>query len=137
MRKSEALNYRRHIETAVQSLTANDALTVVSLHPSWAPGVAYKAGIRLNHNGKLYEVVTAHTSQADWIPGAGTESLYKLVNETNAGTLADPIPYEGNMELTEGVYYTQDGVVYLCTRSTGQPVYNALSDLVGLYVEIV
>lgn len=136
MRKSEALNYRRHIETAVQSLPANDALTVVSLHPKWAAGVEYKVGIRLNHNGKLFEVVTAHTSQADWIPGAGTESLYKLVNETSAGTLDDPIPYEGNMELVEGLYYTQDGVVYLCTRSTGQPVHNALSELVGLYVEV-
>ena len=136
MRKSEALNYRKHIENAVQSLPANDALTVVSLHPSWAEGVAYKAGIRLNHGGKLYEVVTAHTSQADWIPGVGTESLYKQVNETSTGTLGDPIPYEGNMELTEGVYYTQAGVTYLCTRSTGQPVYNALSELVGLYVEV-
>jgi hypothetical protein len=25
-------------------------------------------------------------------------------------------------------------VVYLCTRSTGVPVYNALKDLVGIYV---
>lgn len=26
---------------------------------------------------------------------------------------------------------------YLCILSTGQPVYNALADLVGLYVEVV
>ena len=136
MRKSEALNYRKHIEEAVQSLDANAALTVVSLHPAWAAGVSYETGLRLKYGGKLYEVVTAHTSQADWIPGAGTESLYKRVNETNAGTLADPIPYEGNMALSEGLYYTQDGVVYLCTRDTGNPVYNALSELVGLYVEV-
>lgn len=136
MRKSEALNYRKHIETAVQSLSANDALTVVSLHPSWMVGVDYPAGLRLKHNGKLYEVVTAHTSQADWIPGAGTESLYKQVNETSAGTLDDPIPYEGNMVLENGKYYTQSGVTYLCTRGTGNPVYNALSELVGLYVEV-
>lgn len=25
----------------------------------------------------------------------------------------------------------------LCIRSTGQPVYNALADLVGLYVEVI
>lgn len=135
MRKSEALNYRKHIETAVQSLPANDALAVVSLHPKWAPGVAYDAGIRLHHGGKLYEVVAAHTSQENWIPGVGTESLYKQVNETHAGTKDDPIPYEGNMALENGKYYTQNGVTYLCTRDTGNPVYNALSELVGLYVE--
>ena len=135
MRKSEALNYRKHIEEAVQSLDANSALTVVSLHPAWAAGVSYETELRLKYGGKLYEVVTAHTSQADWTPDI-TPSLYTEVNEVHAGTLADPIPYEGNMALSEGLYYTQDGVVYLCTRDTGNPVYNALSELVGLYVEV-
>ena len=41
------------------------------------------------------------------------------------------------MALTEGLYYTQGGVTYLCNRSTGQPVYNALAELVGLYVEVL
>ena len=40
------------------------------------------------------------------------------------------------MELTAGLYYTQDGVKYICTRDSGNPVYHALKDLVGLYVEI-
>lgn len=42
-----------------------------------------------------------------------------------------------NEEMTEGLYYTQDGVTYLCNRNTGNPVYNALAELVGLYVETV
>ena len=54
----------------------------------------------------------------------------------HSGTQDDPIPYNGNMALTEGLYYTQSGVTYLCNRSTGQPVYNALAELVGLYVEV-
>lgn len=29
-----------------------------------------------------------------------------------------------------------NGVTYRCTISTGQAVYHALSDLVGLYVEV-
>ena len=40
------------------------------------------------------------------------------------------------MALENGKYYIQDGVTYLCNRDTGNPVYNALSELVGLYVEI-
>lgn len=31
----------------------------------------------------------------------------------------------------------RDGVIYLCIRDTENPVYNALADLVGIYVEIV
>ena len=40
------------------------------------------------------------------------------------------------MELVEGLYYSQNGVTYLCIRSTGVPVYNNLADLVHLYVEV-
>ena len=38
-------------------------------------------------------------------------------------------------EMESGKYYSQGGAVYLCTRDTVNPVYSALADLVGLYVE--
>ena len=38
------------------------------------------------------------------------------------------------MALESGKYYIQDYVIYCCTRDTINPVYNALADLVGLYV---
>ena len=122
-------------------LSAADALKHQPYYPEWgdenAPmGKEVDAGFRMNHDGTLYEVIQPHALQADWIPGTGTESLYKVVQEEHAGTADDPIPYAGNMELEEGKYYTQDGAVYLCTRSTGQPVYHTLAELVGLYVEV-
>ena len=41
------------------------------------------------------------------------------------------------MAMENGKYYSQDGVGYRCTRDTGTPVFQALSDLVGLSVEAV
>ena len=38
--------------------------------------------------------------------------------------------------LESGKYYLQDYVIYRCTRDTINPVYNALADLVGIYVEV-
>ena len=64
-------------------------------------------------------------------------TLYEVINETHAGTYDDPIPYDGNMALTAGLCYMQDYTIYKCTRDTGAAVYHALSELVGLYVEIV
>lgn len=136
MKRTEALMMRRRIETAVQSLPANDALSVVTLHPAWAVGMELAAGMRVRYADKLYEVLQAHTAQADWTPDVSA-SLFAVVNETHAGTANDPIPYEGNMALVNGLYYTQDGVVYKCTRDTVNPVYATLRDLVGLYVEEV
>ena len=136
----EALLWRKIIEDAAQGIEHDDdALTVAPLYPVWSDliGVAVPVGYRFRHDGGLYKVLTAHTFAQNWIPGVGTESLYVRIDETHAGTEDDPIPYDGNMELTEGLYYAQDDVVYLCTRSTGAPVYNALADLVGIYVESV
>lgn len=87
--------------------------------------------------GSLYKVIQAHTSQAGWKPGVGTESLFTRIDETYDGTKYDPIPYNGNMELFAGKYYTQSGQTYHCTRDTGTAVYHPLAELVGIYVEVV
>lgn len=41
------------------------------------------------------------------------------------------------MEIFSGKYYTEGGVLYLCTRDSGQALSHDLSALVGLYVEVV
>ena len=131
------------MEKAAQSLSDAEALQIKTMYPKWEKlvelgSVEAPAGFRFYYGGALYKCNDQNpTFQADWVPGVGTESLYVRIDETHAGTLDDPIPYDGNMELTAGLYYSQDGVVYLCTRDTGAPVYHALKDLVGLYVETV
>ena len=134
----DARAMRALIERAAQSLDDAAALQAVCLHPHWAAGQAYAAGYKVQRGGTLYKCVQAHTSQADWAPGeTGTESLWTEICEAHDGTKYDPIPYNGNMALENGKYYTQDGVLYLCNRDTGNPVYHPLSALVGLYVTVV
>jgi hypothetical protein len=115
------------------SVDDNTALRMKSFYPEWAAGNAYSAGFKVQRNGKLWRVVQAHTSQTGWEP-ENTASLWEQINETHSGTIDDPIPYEGNMALGNGKHYIQNGVIYLCNRDTVNPVYNALSELVGLYV---
>lgn len=136
MTEQQARKYREIIEAGAQALTDAAALTVKTLYPEWATGQSYTVGYKITYNGELYKILQAHTSQEAWKPGTGTESLYARIDEQHTGTQNDPIPYNGNMELVSGKYYSQDGVTYRCTRDTGNPVYNALSELVGLYVEV-
>lgn len=133
---SEARKLRPIIEQAMQSIDGNDALTAKMLYPEWAVGVAFPVGFKVQYGGKLYRVITAHTTQADWTPDVSV-SLFEVVNESHAGTLEDPIPYDGNMALENGKYYIQSGVIYLCKRDTVNPVYQPLAELVGIYVEKV
>lgn len=143
MKLSEARAIRAAIEAGSNAVERSDAdaLVVKSIYPLWDNLIgttAEKAGFRFVHDGKLYKTIPAnHTFAKEWVPGVGTESLYTCIDDQHTGTLEDPIPYDGNMELTEGLYYSQEGIVYHCTRSTGSPVYHALSDLVGLYVEVI
>ena len=64
-------------------------------------------------------------------------SLYERIVKDHEGTQDDPIPYAPPMEIFNGKYYTQDDVLYLCTRDSGQALTHNLSELVGLYVEVV
>ena len=90
-----------------------------------------------SEDADLYTVIQPElTIQEHYPPGTGTESLYTRIDEQHDGTKYDPIQYDGNMALVNGLYYTQGGVLYLCNRDTVNPVYHALSELVGLYVEV-
>lgn len=114
----------------------NTALRMRDFYPKWAAGQAYTAGHKVQHGGKLWSCLQAHTSQTGWEP-ENAPALWTEVCETHTGTLEDPIPYDGNMALTAGLYYIQDYTIYLCTRDTVNPVYNPLAELVGIYVETV
>lgn len=126
------------LRQSVNTITVDDqmALRMMDYYPAFAAGMTVSTGDKLTYGGKLYRVITGHTTQADWTPDV-TASLFVRIDEEHDGSEFDPIPYEGNMALENGKYYTQGGIAYLCTRDTGNPVYNNLSDLVGLYVETV
>ena len=127
---------RMFIAQQINTLTVDDntALRMTEFYPEWAADTEYTAEYKVQRNGKLWRCRQAHTSQTGWEP-ENAASLWTEICESHAGTLDDPIPYSGNMALESGKYYMQDGKVYRCTRDTGNPVYNALSELVGLYVE--
>lgn len=121
------------------SLTDEDALEVKMLYPLWSSfiGKSLSTGMRVLYENKLYNVrQEVSTVLENQFPSIDTAALYEEINEVNAGTYDDPIPYNNNMELEEGKYYIQNDIIYLCNRSTGQAVYNNLVDLVGIYVEI-
>ena len=145
--RAEANEKRRHltpeevtamlIRQQINGLTVDDntALRMSEFYPEWAAGQAYAAGYKVQYGGKLWRCVQAHTSQAGWEP-ENAASLWEQICEAHDGTKYDPIPYDGNMALESGKYYLQDYVIYRCTRDTINPVYQPLSELVGLYVEV-
>ena len=129
------------------ALSAADALAVRSWYPilyeteNYMEGDTITMNAKVQYDGKLYAARQTHAITRVYAPSLDTAALWVEVTEdyvdgVEQGTFENPIEYSGNMVLEEGKYYAQDGVTYLCTRDTGNPVYHALKDLVGLYVEV-
>lgn len=131
------------VRRQINTLSVDDAtaLRMIAFYPEWESGKAYTSangcpvGYKATRNGRLWKLRQEHTSQDNWAPGeTGAESLWEEICESHDGTKYDPIPYSGNMALETGKYYSQSGKTYLCNRDTGNPVYNTLAELVGIYV---
>lgn len=123
----------------VARLTADDktALTGRELYPTWVDGISVEVGDRYQYKDKLYKVIQAHTTQADWTPDT-TPSLWTVIDVEHAGTLEDPIPASSGMEYTKGLYYIEDGAIYLMNRqgmNDGETIvlHYLPSQLVGQY----
>lgn len=145
LKRTKELIERNTKEMNALTLSPTDALEVMEWYPKWGDE-GFREGDRVERNtkfqcdGKLWAVLQSHIIMAHYYPSINTASLYVEVTpeyneQGELGTLDNPIEYSGNMALEQGKYYTQDGEVYLCNRDTINPVYHALRDLVGLYVE--
>lgn len=116
-------------------LTDDEALKVKSLHKVWKSGESVEIGDRRQYLGLLYKCRQAHTTQDTWTPDA-YPSGWEVIDEVHEGAQADPIPYNVGMELLKGKYYTDDGVLYVCTRATEAPIYAELRAVIGIYVGV-
>lgn len=146
----EARRLRPLIEKAAQSLDDADALEAKTLYPRWEDlvdmgSVEAEEGFKFRGpDGELYKCRNENpTFQADWVPGINTSALYVRVGEdTESGTLDNPIPADRGMEYIYGKYYLdpEDGLTYLCKR-TGEADGGTIvlaylpHELVGQYFE--
>ena len=119
-------------------ITDEEALKRPLLVYSWDTyvGKSLTKGQVVSYDDKLWRVRQAvATVLENQPPSLATAALYEVIEVEPAGTQDDPIPYTPPMEIFNGKYYTQGGVLYKCTRDSGQALSHNLSDLIGLYVE--
>lgn len=150
-RHDAALKIKPIYAKGAQSVEDNEALIVKGIYHTWEEcleiGVVKydKPGFKFTYNGDLYKCNNANPEfQATWVPGIDTAALYVRIDETHAGTIADPIPAVSGMEYEYGLYYLdpEDMLIYLCQRdgeADGGTVtlQHLPHELVGHYFEVV
>lgn len=137
--QEQMLKAQRLTVKTMTTIENSVALEIPDLFPNFVDmiGEAVKKGNILKYMGKLYRVRQDHAVLAIYTPGIETASLYEVIDKEHDGTINDPIPYTPPMEIFNSKYYTQNSVLYRCTRDSGQALTHNLADLVGTYVEVV
>lgn len=119
------------------------ALNYVELYPNWEKHIGKEliVGERIEYNGRLYKVITTHTTQSTWSPDV-SPTLFEPIDVVNDGTLGNPIIAAAGMTYFKDKYYLDetDGKVYLCIRDdsngNGTVLHFMPSALVGVYFEV-
>ena len=141
MKREKAYAIIDAIKSLREVLTDEVALNYVVLYPDWAVDKELAVGDRIEHEGKLYKVVQAHTTQEGWTPDA-TPALFEPIDIINEGTLANPIVAAAGMTYFKDKYYLDEtnGKIYLCIRDdsngNGTVLHFMPNALVGVYFEV-
>lgn len=68
MTREQAEQLRKLLENQTASMTDEQILKYPDFVEKWQSGKEYVVGKRLEYNGTIYKVLTAHTSQDTWTP---------------------------------------------------------------------
>lgn len=127
---------RSLIIKASASLSDTDALEAVELFDEWKPDTDYIIGDRRRYEGTLYKSRQVHTSQSIYPPNI-VPALWEVVAPEGKGdSPQNPIEYDQSMAIEEGKYYIENDVIYICIRDSGVPLYTALANVIGNYVDV-
>lgn len=136
MKQEHAYKIKEMMHKASASLSDTDALEAVELYDEWKPDTDYERGDRRRDEGVLYKARQAHTSQAIYPPSI-TPALWEVVAPEGKGDSPDnPIDYDQSMAIEKDKFYIENDVIYVCIRDSGVPLYTALANVIGNYVEV-
>lgn len=107
---------RKRIDTGLRYAVANDdvtdeeLLTMSAATPEWKPGMTLAVGDTVMHGGSMFVVIQSHTTQADWIPGTATQSLYRRVQPEGS------TEWQPDTDYATGAECTYEGSAYTCLQ---------------------
>lgn len=120
-RLQAAEQLRRALQMFTATLTEEQALEIATVYPVWEANHAYQVGDIISYgtnsagDPQLYKVVQAHTSQDNWRPGAGTESLYDAFGLDDGGYPIWSQPSGAHDAYSAGDIVNYNGTLYQST----------------------
>jgi hypothetical protein len=139
MTRKEAMQFIESLLKIRNAATDELALESMGVYPEWKADTEYVVNARVRHNDLLYKARQEHISQEIYPPDT-VPALWAVINESNKGTIDDPIPAVAGMLYEKDLYYIYNDVVYLCIREDaedGTVLHFTPDQLVGNYFEVI
>ena len=106
-------------------LSNNDTIKYKDYLPDWTDYInkSMPKDFKFQYNNQPYQTLQYINVVLENQTPDIVYSLYKIIDEEHEGTLEDPIPYQQQMAIEKGKYYSQYGVIYLAIQDmpTGMP----------------
>lgn len=102
----EATELRLELNSIISPMTDEEAVERAILFPTWIIGEEYTVGTRVRYGGRIFKVLQAHTSQADWTPSRAPSLFAEVL------TSEDGEPQEWQQPSSTNPYLTGDRVIY-------------------------
>ena len=83
------------------TIPAEELLELIDVFDEWKAGEVLAVDDTRKHNGKLYKVLQAHTTQADWSPDIVPALFVEIVPENVIREIPNPITAEQKFALGE------------------------------------
>ena len=139
MKRKLAIKYGRQLRGLGKTLDDEQVALAPFLVEEWVQDHDYVVGDRRRVGDVIFKCKQGHHAPADpnYAPDKYTAGWDPIPNPDEDGTLENPYTWVVGMELFNGKYYRDAGVLYICTRDSGIGMSFSLASLVGQYVEVV
>ena len=114
MTRSEAQAFISAFVSLRESATDEQAVLVPNVFPSWKQEKEYETGDRIQYQGKLYKVITSHTSQEDWTPDVAP-SLFTQVLIPDPEVIPEWIQPDSTNPYQTGDKVIHNGLTWIST----------------------
>lgn len=112
---TEATDFRVAVDSLIQTMTDEEAVTAIVLFPVWQSGKEYNVDDRVKYNNKLYKVLQAHTSQDDWTPDVAVSLFACLLTDEENGTIQEWTQPDSTNGYATGDIVSYNGKYYKST----------------------
>lgn len=129
-----AMNVAKIYVTNSTTISNSEIGDISDLIPAWRPDISYKQGQLVKYDNKVYRLAQDTTSSDIFKPGAGTESIYTLIDIAEDGVRVWHMPTDATNSFALGElahYPTASDPIYRSKRNgnTSEPTKDAWWEL--------